>query len=315
MNILLVNSTQSFKTAVTSSLKGSKSKILTSAGTENALVDIQKHGIHVAIINWAGGDFDIEALCRRIRKIKSNKVIYLLVVVPRERERDIEKFLHAGASDFVFKPFGKDELLSRIRVAERVIKLEEEILRNKKRMITLVKEDPITGLFNRRSLLDDMLNEMGRASRESKYISSLMVSIINFKELVELHGMPLMEEVLAETGRRIKKSCRPYDKLGRYTVSDFLLFLPGSGRVNTAKVAKRIVSSLVAKPFYIREIGIQLALAIGIAELDPKNISKNNSVDSHLLNDLVLDSIIKKSEIAVKQAMRSGNNRIEIYTE
>lgn len=315
MNILLVNSTQSFKTAVTSSLKGSKSKILTSAGTENALVDIQKHGIHVAIINWSGGDFDIEALCRRIRKIKSNKVIYLLVVVPRERERNIEKLLQAGASDFVFKPFGKDELLSRIRVAERVIKLEEEILRNKKRMITLVKEDPITGLFNRRSLLDDMLNEMGRASRESKYISSLMVSIINFKELVELHGMPLMEEVLSETGRRIKKSCRPYDKLGRYTVSDFLLFLPGSGRVNTAKVAKRIVSSLVAKPFYIREIGIQLALAIGIAELDPKNISKNNSVDSHLLNDLVLDSIIKKSEIAVKQAMRSGNNRIEIYTE
>jgi len=315
MNILLVNSTQSFKTAVTSSLKGSKSKILTSAGTENALVDIQKHGIHVAIINWSEGDFDVEALCRRIRKIKSNRVIHLLVVATREKEKALEKILQAGANDFVFKPFGKGELISRIRIAERVIKLEEEILRNKRRMMTLVKEDPITGLFNRRSLLDDMLNEMGRSSRESTYISSLMVSITNFKELTDLHGMSVMEEVLAETGRRIKKSCRPYDKLGRYTVSDFLLFLPGSGRSNTAKVAKRIVAALVTKPFYIRQIGIQLSLAIGIAELDPKQISKNNTVDSHLLNDLVLDSIIKKSEIAVKQAMRSGANKIEIFMD
>lgn len=315
MNILLVNNTQSFKTAVTSSLKGTKPKILTSAGTENALVDIQKHGIHVAIINWSEEDFDIEALCRRMRKIKSNKVISILVVAPRERDRDIEKILQAGANDFIFKPFGKGELLSRIRIAERTIKLEEEIIRNKKRMLTLIKEDPITGLFNRRSLLDDILNEMGRASRESKYISALMVSITNFKELTELHGMPVMEEVLAETGRRIKKGCRPYDKLGRYTVSDFLLFLPGSGKANTEKVGKRIISSLVSRPFYIREIGIQLSLAIGIAELDPKQISKSNSVDSHLLNDLVLDSIIKKSELAVKQAIRSGMNKIEIYTE
>lgn len=315
MNILLVNSTQSFKTAVSSSLKGAKPKILTSAGIENALVDIQKHTIHVAIINWSDGDFDIEALCRRIRKIKSNKVIYLLVVAPRDREQALEKILLAGANDFIFKPFGKGELQSRIRIAERIIKLEEEILRNKKRMLTLVKEDPITGLMNRRCLLDDILSEMGRASRESVYISSLMVGIVNFKELTEIHGMKIMEEVLAECGRRIKTSCRPYDKLGRYTVSEFLLFLPGSGKMNTAKVAKRIVGSLVAKPFYVREIGIQLSLAIGIAELDPKQISKNNTVDSHLLNDLVLDSIIKKTEIAVKQAMRSGVNRIEIFTE
>jgi diguanylate cyclase (GGDEF)-like protein len=315
MNILLVNNIQSFKKAVTSSLKGSKSKILTSDGTENALVDIQKHNIHTAIINWSNGDFDIEALCKRIRKIKTNRFVYLLVVVSRDDEKAVEKILQAGANDFVFKPFGKVELLSRIRIAERIIKLEDEVLRNKKRMITLVKEDPVTGLLNRRSLLDEVLREMGRASREVKYISSLMVSMINFKELMEIHGIALMEEVLVETARRIKKSCRPYDKLGRYTVSEFLLFLPGSGKANTEKVAKRIISSLISKPFYIRDIRIQLSLAIGISELDPKQISKSNTVDSNLLNDLVLDSIIKKAEMAVKQAMRMGNNKIDIFLD
>jgi two-component system, cell cycle response regulator len=315
MNVLLVNSNQSFKSAVTSSLKGYKPKLFLSEGIDNALVDIQKNSIQVAIINWASGDFDIEALCRRIRKIKSNRFFYLLVVTAREREGAIEKFLQAGANDFIFKPFGKEELLSRMKIAERIVKLEEELIRSKKRMLTLVKEDPVTGLFNRRSLLDEVLKEMGRASREMQYISAMVASITNFKELVELHGIAVMDELLVECGRRIKVSCRPYDKLGRYTVSDFLIFLPGSGKNNAEKVAKRIISAFSKKPLVVNDTKVQVSLAIGIAELDPNQISKNNSVDSNLLNDLVLDALIKKTELAVKRAIRMGSNKIEVFMD
>jgi diguanylate cyclase (GGDEF)-like protein len=315
MNILLINNNQSFKTAVSSSLKGYKSKIIVSQGTENALVDIQKHNIQIGIINWSRADFDIEELCHQIRKIKTNKTVFLLVVAAREREGSLEKILRAGANDFIFKPFGKGEMVARMRIAERIIKMEDEILRNKKRMLTLVREDPITGLFNRRSLLDEVLKEMGRASREVKYISALMASIINFKELTDLHGMPVMEEILVECGRRMKSSCRPYDKLGRYTVSDFLLFLPDAGKNNAEKVAKRIINSIVKKPFVIKGANIRISLAFGISELDPKQISKSNTVDSNLLNDLILDALIKRSEMAVKRAIRLGVNRIEVLVD
>ncbi|TFH37848.1 MAG: diguanylate cyclase, partial [Chrysiogenales bacterium] len=289
MNILLVNSNQSLFNAVTSSLKGYKSKISVSEGTDNALVDIQKLSTNVAMINWSRGDFDIDALCRRIRKIKMNKYIYLMVVTARDRENSIAKFLDAGANDFVFKPFGRGELVSRMKIAERTIKREEEVLRDKKKILKLVKEDTITGLLNRRSLLDEILKEMGRAAREMKYISAVMTSITNFKELADIHGMPLMEEVLNECGRRMKTSCRPYDKLGRYTVSDFLLFLPDSGKKNTEKVANRIITSLVKKPFVVNNADLRLSLSIGISDLDPKQIAQNNSVDNNLLNDLILD--------------------------
>jgi diguanylate cyclase (GGDEF)-like protein len=315
MNILLINNNQSFQNAVASSLKKYKSKIYVSKGMENALVDIQKFTIQVAIINWAKGDFDIEALCLRIRKIKMNRYIHLLVVTTRDREDMLDKLLAAGASDFVYKPFGKEELLSRIKIAERILKLEEEIIRNKRKIIKLVKEDPVTGLLNRRSLLDEMLKEMGRASREMKYMSSLMASITNFKELAEIHGMSAMDEVLDECGRRMKTSCRPYDKLGRFTVSDFLLFLPDSGKSNADKVARRIMTSIVKKPIFVKDARIQLSLSIGIAELDPAQISKSNTVDSNLLNDLILDALIKKSEMAVKRSLRMGGNRIEIFQE
>jgi two-component system cell cycle response regulator len=315
MNILLINNNQSFQNAVASSLKKYKSKIHVSEGMEDALVDIQKFTIQVAIINWAKGDFDIEALCRRIRKIKINRYIHLLVVTTRDREDMLDAILAAGASDFIFKPFGKDELLSRIKIAEHILKLEEEIMRNKRKIIKLVKEDPVTGLLNRRSLLDEVLKEMGRASREMKYMSALMASITNFKELAEIHGMSAMDEVLEECARRMKTSCRPYDKLGRFTVSDFLLFLPDSGRSNADKVARRIMTSIVKKPLFVKDVKIQLSLSIGIAELDPVQISKSNTVDSNLLNDLILDALIKKSEMAIKRSLKMGGNRIEIFQE
>ncbi|MBN2078286.1 MAG: diguanylate cyclase [Spirochaetes bacterium] len=315
MNIALINSNQSFYNAVTSSLKGYKSKITVSEGVDNALVDIQKHSINTAIINWSRGDFDIDALCKRIRKIKLNRYVYLIVVTARDRENAIARFLDAGANDFLFKPFGKGEVISRLKIAERTIKREEEIIRNKKKILKMVKEDPVTGLLNRRSLLDEMLSEMGRAAREMKYISVIMTSITNFKELADIHGLPLMEEVLTECGRRMKTSCRPYDKIGRYTVSDFLLFLPDSGTKNTEKVAGRIIHSLVKKPVIVKNMEVKLALSIGVSDLDPKQIAQNNSVDSHLLNDLILDSLIKRAETAVKRALRLGKNKIEVFRE
>ncbi len=315
MNIALINSNQSFSNAVTTSLKGYKSKITVSEGIDNALVNIQKHSINTAIINWSRGDFDINALCKRIRKVKLNRYVYLIVVTARDREGAIARFLDAGANDFLFKPFGKGEMISRMKIAEWTIKREEEIIRNKKKILKMVKEDPITGLLNRRSLLDEMLREMGRAAREMKYISVAMTSITNFKELADAHGMPLMEEVLSECGRRMRTSCRPYDKLGRYTVSDFLLFLPDSGTKNTEKVAGRIIHSLVKKPIIVKNIDVKLALSIGVSDLDPKQIAQNNSVDSNLLNDLILDSLIKRAETAVKRSLRLGKNKIEVFRE
>ena len=315
MNLLLVNNTKSFHSAVLNALKNYKVKIITSEEVGNALVEIQKYNINIVLVNWSAGDLNIEELCKKIRKFKHTRYIYVLVLVSREREEYIAGFLEAGANDFVFKPFGKDELISRIRIAEKIIKLEEDMLKNKKRIMKLVKEDPVTGLYNRRSLLDEALKEMGRASREMKFISALIINISYFNELATRYGLPVMEELLHESSRRLKTSCRPYDKIGRYTVSDFLLFLPDSGKLNAENVARRIIASMVKKPFYIKGNKINLALAVGISELDPKEVSKNNTVDSNLLNDLILDALIKKADTAVKKALKLGDNRITVFAD
>jgi diguanylate cyclase (GGDEF)-like protein len=122
-----------------------------------------------------------------------------------------------------------------------------------------------------------------------------------------------VENILSEFGRRLRSSCRPYDMVGRYGISEFLLFVPGAGTHNAEKVARRIISAVNKKAFYARGRRVNIFITIGISELDPKEIAKDNKVDDHLINDLILDSLIKRTEIAVKKASKQKGSSIEIY--
>ena len=91
MNLLLINYSQSFHSAVLNSLKNYKAKIIVSEGIDNTLIEIQKYNINIAVINWSTGDFDIKELCKKIRKFKHTKYIYILLVISRDREESYQR--------------------------------------------------------------------------------------------------------------------------------------------------------------------------------------------------------------------------------
>ena len=315
MNILLINSVPSFYAAVSKSLAKTKAAIFKNENIEEAVSDIQRHGINIVCVNWSRGDFDLVSLCHNIRKIKSPRYIYCLVVTSREREGDIPKCMAAGADDVIFKPFGMNELKARIGIAARVARLEEESTRNKKRILRLAKEDPVTGLLNRRALLDEAVKEMGRAAREMKHVAVLIANVSNFKDLADRHGIETMDGLFEECGRRIRNTCRTYDKIGRYGMTSFMIFIPDSRKGNGEKVAQRILQAAVKRPYLCSNEKISIVMSVGVSELDPKDISKNKSANRALLNDVVLDSLLRKAEIAARRAEKAGRNRVEIYSE
>ena len=179
----------------------------------------------------------------------------------------------------------------------------------------LAKEDPVTNLLNRRSLLDEAIKEMGRSTREMKYMSSILIEIDNLKEIINTYGSDTGNGVLLDLSNRFKLESRPYDKIGRYGIAQFLLVLPDSGIVNAKKVAKRILD-MAKKPFHIKGNEISVILSIGISEIDPADVTqlKGNQTDDVLIDDLLLDSLIKRSETALIKAGKKGSNMIEVVT-
>ncbi len=98
----------------------------------------------LAVLDWMMPGMDGPELCRRVRALKSDSPIHLILLTARADPGDIVAGLDSGADDYVVKPFDSAELRARLSVGERVLKLQgdladrvrdlEEALTNVKRL-------------------------------------------------------------------------------------------------------------------------------------------------------------------------------------
>jgi phosphoserine phosphatase RsbU/P len=80
-----------------------------------------EQGPALAILDWMMPGVDGLQVCRRIRE--SGKMVYVIMLTSRGTKENIVEGLHAGADDYLIKPFDKNELLARIQVGFRILEL------------------------------------------------------------------------------------------------------------------------------------------------------------------------------------------------
>jgi DNA-binding response OmpR family regulator len=82
----------------------------------------------VVITDWMMPRLDGLDLCRRIRSDqRHNRYCYLMVLTALGGKQNYLEAMNAGIDDFMNKPFDPDELVTRLRVAERILTMEEEL--------------------------------------------------------------------------------------------------------------------------------------------------------------------------------------------
>ena len=87
-------------------------------------------------------------------------------------------------------------------------------------------QDPVTGLYTRSSIEQQLGKEIGRARRENVALSLATIHIDEFAELSKQYGKSAVDNVLKEFARRMKKAIRGSDFAVRLSAGDFLLVLP-----------------------------------------------------------------------------------------
>jgi DNA-binding response OmpR family regulator len=80
-----------------------------------------EQGPALAILDWMMPGMDGLHVCRRIRE--SEKMVYVIMLTSLGTKENIVEGLHAGADDYLIKPFDKNELLARIQVGFRILEL------------------------------------------------------------------------------------------------------------------------------------------------------------------------------------------------
>jgi diguanylate cyclase (GGDEF)-like protein len=86
--------------------------------------------------------------------------------------------------------------------------------------------DPVTGLYTRSSIEQQLGKEIGRARRQNTSLSLATIHLDEFAQLGQVHGKSAVDAVLKEFARKLKKAIRGSDFAVRLGGGDFVLVLP-----------------------------------------------------------------------------------------
>lgn len=99
--------------------------VLQAKDGQEALEIWREESPKIVLTDWNMPKMDGAELCRRIRSEDSDYT-YLIIITARERTEDLVSGFHAGADDYLTKPVVRDELVARIKAAERIFAIKDK---------------------------------------------------------------------------------------------------------------------------------------------------------------------------------------------
>lgn len=130
----------------------------------------------------------------------------------------------------------------------------------------LLRTDPLTGLYNRRTLDEVLPIEFARAKRYGHSLSLIMIDLDDFKLVNDRYGHPVGDMVLAETGALINNNLRRYDIGLRYGGDEFTIILPDTNHQQGLAVIDKLTKiAAIAKIQVDHDTHLTIQMSAGLA--------------------------------------------------
>jgi len=276
-------------------------QVVVASNGQEAWKVLQEQGRpRLALLDWMMPNMDGVDICRAVRAKEPDPYIYLILLTSRDQKQDVVEGIEAGADDYLIKPFDPQELKARIHAGERIIELQDGLIRAQEALRELATHDPLTGLLNRRASLDSLLAELNRGSRSGNSVCVVMADIDHFKRINDTYGHQAGDEVLCEVARRMQSSLRPYDTLGRFGGEELLMVLPGCSLEGGVKLAERICQLVHSEPVRAKNKPIDVSISLGVAIANPPVAAD-------------LEALLGWADAALYRAKEAGRNRVEFF--
>ncbi len=255
----------------------------------------------VVITDWIMPEMDGSELCRAIRKHDFGNYVYIILLTAKDSKNDIIEGLEAGADDYLIKPPDEAELIARLMTAERIIRLESSLKQRNREIALLSITDPLTKIFNRGYLNDNLPKAVKYALRYKKSLSVILCDLDHFKKINDRYGHQMGDRVLKTLVETLGRSLRKdIDWIARYGGEEFIIVLPETdlhGATIAAERFRLLVSDMAIESEQKNKI--QITASFGIAALSPE--TENPAIRA--------DDMIQAADRCLYRAKEGGRNR------
>lgn len=163
----------------------------------------------------------------------------------------------------------------------------------------LATTDELTGLHNRRSLLQRLRFETARAKRFRAPLSAVMIDLDHFKRINDEHGHAAGDLVLAGVGRLLRESVRVIDVAGRYGGEELCVILPNTPIEGAMKFAESLRAKIAAQQHDNGKRVVPVTASLGVASFDHLQMAD-------------AEALLRQADAALYRAKHGGRNRVEI---
>ncbi|MGB9730973.1 MULTISPECIES: GGDEF domain-containing response regulator [Calditerrivibrio] len=302
MKVLLIDDDPVTKEIIFSYLETLGNDLCYAKSAEEGLDLLSEEKYDIVICDFILPSMNGIELCKEIRRREEGSLdyTYFIMITHKLSKEVFNNSLSCGADDFIFKPFDENEFISRFRAGVRIIELIKRLKSAKQEIEEISRTDYLTGIYNRRALMEILSAELFRSIREKTELCVAILDLDNFKNVNDVYGHFVGDEVLKGFVEIAKSCIRRYDVIGRFGGEEFIIILPKTTKETGYMVMERIRSTLEDKGIKTSSGTINITVSIGVAcTCDSKNV----------------DQLIHDADISLYKAKTSGRNRVEVFND
>lgn len=164
-------------------------------------------------------------------------------------------------------------------------------------MHQLMLTDELTGLYNRRHLVNVASAALTQAQRDRAPFSLLLLDLDHFKQINDTYGHPTGDEVLRQISKQLRQLSRPSDTLARIGGEEFCLLMPNTATHDALQVAERLRREVEVSTLSGMNLHTNPTISIGVTTCQS--------------GSLTFEQLYSFADKALYQAKALGRNRIE----
>ncbi|CAN5673202.1 hypothetical protein BH10ACT1_BH10ACT1_13880 [soil metagenome] len=174
-----------------------------------------------------------------------------------------------------------------------------EVATVRRELVHLSLHDALTGLPNRRLLLDWLIGDIARSQQRNSQAAVLFVDLDRFKYVNDTHGHEVGDRLMRAVADRLKAIAGPDDRLIRFGGDEFVLLCPGlNGPAAAEKVAAEAVR-VIEQPFTVGDESLRISASVGVALAEHRGVKP--------------EDVLRDADVAMYQAKAQGPGQVVTF--